>query len=355
MKHHQIFTHLIRTGFNGFRTRMSFKICVIGCGGIAFNQHGPAYDKYAREHPGTQLAACCDLAEQKALDFSVRFGFQRFYTDMTHMLEVERPDAVCMLVPPASTCELACQVLAMRFPLLLEKPPGLTITETDRIVAAARAGGTPNMVAFNRRMMPLVTILKSRLTGNLSSSNLQHLQYELYRVGRTDSDFSTTAIHGIDTARFIASSDYARIAFYYYQVPHTSAGVVNIFMDCTFLSGATAQLSFLPLSGAVIERAVLHFQDQAFFLHLPAGKGLDGSGSLLSVVNGNITDQITGVQAAGDDEDFVLGGFYAENTAFFDAIRNGYLPTNNIESGRQSVEIAQCIRERITEYRFPYE
>ena len=133
-------------------------------------------------------------------------------------------------------------------------------------------------------------------------------------------------------------------------MPLTSASVANIFMDCTFLSGATSRLSFLPLSGAVIERAALHFQDQTFFLHLPAGNGLDGCGSLLTVSNGNITDKITGLQAAGSDEDFVLGGFYAENAAFFDAIRSGRLPSNNIESGRQSVEIAQCIRERRTEY-----
>jgi myo-inositol 2-dehydrogenase/D-chiro-inositol 1-dehydrogenase len=329
---------------------MTFKICVIGCGGIAVHQHGPAYEKYAGEHLETELAACCDLDEQKAIDFSTRFGFQRFYTDMLHMLEVERPNAVCMLVPPADTCELACQVLTRHIPLLLEKPPGLTTAETDRIIAAARASGTPNMVAFNRRMMPLVTLLKNQLTENAAPSHLQHLQYVLYRVGRTDPDFSTTAIHGIDAARFIAGSDYTRITFHYYQVPHTNAGVVNIFMDCTFLSGATAQLSFLPLSGAVIERAVLHFKDQAFFLSLPAGKGLDGSGSLLRVVNGSITDKITGPQAAGSDEDFVLGGFYAENAGFFDAIRDGSLPPNNVESGRQSVEIAHCIRERKTEY-----
>ena len=329
---------------------MIFKICVIGCGGIAIHRHGPAYKKYAREHLGTELTACCDLVEQKAIDFSTRFGFQRYYTDMVRMLEVERPNAVCMLVPPADTCELACQVLTRHFPLLLEKPPGLTTAEIDRIIAAARASGTPNMVAFNRRMMPLVSVLKSQLTENPTLSHLQHLQYALYRVGRTDPDFSTTAIHGIDAARVIAGSDYTRITFHYYQTLHMNAGVVNIFMDCTFLSGATAQLSFLPLSGAAVERAVLHFKDQAFFLSLPAGKGLDGSGSLLRVVNGSITDKITGSQAAGSDEGFVLEGFYAENAEFFDAIRNGRLPPNHIESGRQSVEIAQCIRERKTEY-----
>ena len=44
---------------------MAFKICVICCGGIAFNSHGPGYKKYAEQHKDTILAACCDIDEKK--------------------------------------------------------------------------------------------------------------------------------------------------------------------------------------------------------------------------------------------------------------------------------------------------
>ena len=134
---------------------MTFKICVIGCGVLANSHHGPAYVKYAHNHANTELTACCDLIAQKAEDFSRRFGFQRWYTDPLHMLETESSAAVCLVVPPAMTCELACQVLNMGFPLLVEKPPGLTTGEIDQMIAAARASGTPNQVAFNRRYTPL--------------------------------------------------------------------------------------------------------------------------------------------------------------------------------------------------------
>ncbi len=142
---------------------MTFKICVIGCGALANSHHGPAYVKYARDHLNTELTACCDLVAQKAADYTRRFGFQRWYSDPLRMLETERPDAVCLVVPPAMTCTLTCQVLEMGFPLLLEKPPGLTTEEIDRMIAAARASGTPNQVAFNRRYTPLVAALKQRL------------------------------------------------------------------------------------------------------------------------------------------------------------------------------------------------
>ena len=75
---------------------MSFTICTIGCGSHATKNHGPAYAKYAATHPDTILAACCDLSEDKAMQFRHRFGFARHYTDLETMLRQEKPDAVLM-------------------------------------------------------------------------------------------------------------------------------------------------------------------------------------------------------------------------------------------------------------------
>ena len=48
-------------------------------------------------------------------------------------------------------------------PLLLEKPPGETVAEVDRLIAAAERGGrtVPHQVAFNRRFAPLVRELRA--------------------------------------------------------------------------------------------------------------------------------------------------------------------------------------------------
>lgn len=328
---------------------MPFKICVIGCGALAASHHGPSYVKYAQLHLGTELSACCDIVPEKAEAFARRFGFLRAYADPERMLEQERPDAVCLLVPPALTCQLTCQVLEMRYPLLLEKPPGLTAAEIDRMIAAARAAGTPNQVAFNRRYTPLVTHLKGLLAED-PGGQLQHLQYDFFRVGRTDADFSTTAIHGIDAARFLAGSPYAEVFFHYRAFPEWGPATANILMDCTFASGATAHLAFLPVSGAVVERAAWHTRDRIYFLLLPVWGGLDAPGRLEQVDCGAVTQVWSGPEVSGGQEDFVLNGFYAENAAFFDDIRTGRAPRGDIESGRQAVLIAQALRERKARY-----
>ena len=48
---------------------------------------------------------------------------------------------------------------------------------------------------------------------------------------------------------------------------------------------------------------------------------------------------------------FELGGFYRETVAFLDAVAAGRVPSPSLRESRQSVEIAERIRHRATEYR----
>ena len=332
---------------------MSFKICTIGCGGMATNYHGPSYARYAACHPNTELTACCDIDESRAVTFRERFGFARYYTDLASMLEVEKPDAVCLVVPEPLTCELACQILQRGHSLLMEKPPGRTVDEIDRIIAAADAGGGFTQVAFNRRYAPLVQMLKRLLTDRFLTSAIHHLCYDFTRIGRTDADFSLTAIHGIDAVRFLASSDYEWVRFHYQPFPDLGPTTANIFMDCTLASGATAHIVFCPVGGVVVERAAVHAQDHTFYLQIPVWNAFDSPGRLQALERGELKMDVAGTDLDGGCDEYVLSGFYDENASFFDAVREGRRPAGDLRDARQSVEIAQCLRERKAEYRYP--
>lgn len=186
---------------------MAFKICVIGCGGIAVRGHGPAYQLYRQTHEGTELAGCCDIDAQRAAHFRERFGFRRAYTDYAEMLAQERPDAVCLVVPVEKTAGLAVSIMKRGYPLLMEKPPGIELCEAELLANAAESCGVPNMVAFNRRHVPLVRILRERMANRV----IRHIQCEFCRVGRYDKDFTTTAVHGIDTVGLLAGAPYKEV------------------------------------------------------------------------------------------------------------------------------------------------
>jgi len=328
-----------------------FKICVIGCGEIAFGYHGPAYARYAADYLNTELSGCCSRTLNKAALFAEKFGFQNCYTDFIEMVEAEQPSVVCINVPPEAICEITCAVLQKGIPTLLEKPPGMTIAETDRMIAAAEASTTPNQVAFNRRFMPLTRALISRLEQRYQPDDIHHLQIEFTRVNRGNEDFSTTAIHGIDLARFVARSDFASINFHYQEVHLPGIQAANTYLDGTFNSGATAHISFCPLAGVATERCTVHAYNNSFYLQLPIWNEYDTSGRLIHIEEGKTVFELTGIEAAGTTHDYVLNGFYAENETFFNHIRENRQPEMNIRQSRQSVEIMEAMRERRSEFR----
>jgi predicted dehydrogenase len=326
------------------------RLCQVGCGEHARVAHGPSQARCARERRDLVLAGCCDLERERAEAFRRDFGHARAFSDVAAMLEAERPDAVVMVVPIESTVRVAAQVLEQGIPLLLEKPPGTTVAEVDCLAAAAEKDGrpVPHQVAFNRRFAPLVRELRRRIE---AGPPLQHLHYEMTRVERRDPDFSTTAIHGLDAVRYLAGADYAQARFRYRELPELGRGVSDIFVDAVMTTGATAHLAFCPVAGALVERATVHAQGHTLFAHVPMWGGPDSPGRLWHFVSGTLAADLGGDTLGDGPALFELGGFYGETAAFLDALAEGRPPSPSLRESRQSVEIAQRVRERCTEYR----
>jgi predicted dehydrogenase len=312
--------------------------------------HGPSQRRLAGERPDVELAGCCDLDGERAESFRREFGYARAFTQPEAMLEAEKPDAVVVVVPVGRTVAVASLVLERGTPALIEKPPGETVAELDRLIAAAERGGraVPHQVAFNRRYAPLVRELRRRIE---QAPPLQHLHYEMARIERREPDFSTTAIHGLDAVRYLAGCDYAEARFRFREMPELGQGVANIFVDAVMASGATAQLVFTPVAGVLVERAAAHAHGHSLYLHVPMWGGVDSPGRLAHFVGGRLVEEVTGDRCGDGTALFELGGFYRETAAFLDAIAAGRAPSPGLRESRQSVEIAERIRERRDEYR----
>lgn len=64
-----------------------------------------------------------------------------------------------------------------------------------------------------------------------------------------------------------------------------------------------------------------------------------------------VTHLILGDSLVDSTEMFEESGFYEENRSFFEHLRRGKDPVNDILSGVQSVEIADLIRKRAAFYK----
>ena len=169
------------------------KVCVIGCGGHANAMLGPSYKKYRALHPQAELSACCDASPDAAAAFADKFGFIRTYENYTEMLINEKPDAVGIAVPVQLTQTITEQVMKLGYSCIIEKPPAMTASGVRSLVRVEKECGVQLRVAFNRRFMPVIRVLKEQFA--LRAEPMRYLCYDMQRVGRFDEDFTTTALY----------------------------------------------------------------------------------------------------------------------------------------------------------------
>jgi predicted dehydrogenase len=323
---------------------------MIGCGWVANFGHGPAYRKYASEHPEVELSACCDTRESRAINFMKKFGFARKYTDYRVMLEKESPDVVCLNVPVSQIALLSREILQAGFPLLLEKPAGANLTETKILKEISEKSGVANMVAFNRRYMPLVQHFKKTIEKTVGLRGIESIEYTLSRYRRLEDNFEITAIHGIDTVRFLTEAEYQSVQFQYRAFPDRGRNVMNIHLFAHLASGVTATLNFYPSCGMVMERMVVNSADYTFLIEIPVWDSVDLPGKIIVVEKNEVINTILPHDQRQHVEDFQRYGFYGENEAFFDYLRGAEKPAPDISQVLGTAQIMECIRKKQTSY-----
>lgn len=338
-----------------------FKICVVGCGNMSNLAHGPSCAQYAASYPDVELSACCDLDAQRAQTYMHKYGFQAYYTDYEKMLAEIQPDAVCLMAPVWKTCEMAIKIMEMGFHVIMEKPPGKNVDEINQMIAAAKKANVNVRCAFNRRFMPLVMELKKRLAEG--AEEIYNITYHLYRKDRYNEDFSTTAIHAVDTTKYIMGSDYKTIRFSYQHLPKQGELCKNIYMDCEFENGARAHIDMITFGGASFERVSVNTFNHTYYLDLPI---LDVTPGRLSCYENNSIwqqidgktyyeehksqEHIDGADVVEKDARIESSGFYNENRLFFEHIRHSDEVICELPSAIQSVEIEDCIRHNLPFY-----
>jgi hypothetical protein len=105
------------------------------------------------------------------------------------------------------------------------------------------------------------------------------------------------------------------------------------------------------VAGVLVERATVHAHGNTLFLHVPMWSGVDSPGRLWHFAGGQLVADLGGDQVGDGTALFELGGFYRETVAFLDALAAGHAPSPSLRESRQSVQIAESLRERREEYR----
>lgn len=172
--------------------------------GVVPRSHAAAYYR----HPQTQVVAVCDIRPE-ALDNFKRdwadvWPEVRCYTDYRAMLAAERPDLVSVCTPDHLHSDITVAAAnGGAKAIFCEKPIATTLTDADRMIAAAAANNTLLSIDHTRRWSPFFLkareLVRSGEFGPLRGivGNLYDPRAMLFRNGT----------HWVDTICFFAEAN----------------------------------------------------------------------------------------------------------------------------------------------------
>jgi predicted dehydrogenase len=136
---------------------------LIGCGFMG-RTHSNAYRKvynFFRTPLRPVLKAICDVNADKAKTFADTWGYESVETDWRKLLDRKDIELVDICVPNNMHKEIAIAAAKAGKMIICEKPLALSVAEGQEMVAAVEKAGVPNLVSFNYRRVPAVTLAKN--------------------------------------------------------------------------------------------------------------------------------------------------------------------------------------------------
>ena len=308
------------------------RIALAGCGEHSRASHAAPLARYAAAHADEiELAAACDLDEQKAVEFCKLFGFGRHYTNLEEMLESEQVDACVCVMPMERIVDVGIELLERRIPCVIEKPLGTSLSEIERLAEVARETQTPHMVSVNRRFMPYLNQARSWMQ---ERGPLSYVRASQVRHQRSESDFIwSTAIHVLDALRYIAGEV---DGFEVTQPQNTGWYLIEL----KFKSGTIGHVEILPTAGMVEESYEL-------FAEGSRARVTAGSGTQRSLECWQDGQLVVEAHAREEEPEDLRNGSYQEVEEFVTALRTGKHPRPSIEDIVPSVRISFAIAKSV--------
>src|SRR5512137_2417970 len=106
------------------------------------------------------LKAVCDLDDARAKAFAAKWGYESYETDWRKLIARKDIDLVDITLPNNVHAEVAIAAAQAGKMILCEKPLARNGPEGLKMVQAIEKAGVPNMVSYNYRRIPAVTLAK---------------------------------------------------------------------------------------------------------------------------------------------------------------------------------------------------
>lgn len=140
----------------------TINVGLIGCGFMGrthSNAHRKLGNFFNLEYK-TTLKAICDFNEEKAKIFAQTWGYESVETDWRKLIARDDIDLIEITAPNNIHAEIAIAAAKAGKMIICEKPLALDGKQALEMVKAVEKAGVPNLVSFNYRRIPAITLAK---------------------------------------------------------------------------------------------------------------------------------------------------------------------------------------------------
>ena len=310
------------------------QVAVIGCGG-----RGRGHLKILSEFDDTALVAVCDPVEDARNTAAEMFNVPNRYESIEALLDNETLDAIFVATPAHLNGEAALPCFERGVHTLLEKPPGMSVSETVALQSAAKRTGAKGMVGWNRRFHPIIVEAKRQVTARGPVTQIVgEFHKSITRLtGRfpehlMDNMFLETPIHALDTIRAVAEADVQ-------EVHSVVQRAISDYKDVhaaliLFDNGCVAQHIANYTTDARLERYEIHGRDISAYL-----EGVSQGTVFCDGTQHKLTQAGT-------------GGTVEQNRYFLDCVKSDTpvsFPAANLDEAVKTMQLADAILSGLRE------
>ncbi|MFE5318833.1 Gfo/Idh/MocA family protein [Paenibacillus sp. NPDC056579] len=127
----------------------TFRIGIIGCGGIANGKHMPAL----KNQKNVEMVAFCDIVKERASEAAEKFGTPdaKVYDNYKELLNDSSIDIVHVCTPNDSHADISIASMEADKHVMCEKPMAKTAADARRMVEAAKRTGKKLTIGYQNR------------------------------------------------------------------------------------------------------------------------------------------------------------------------------------------------------------
>ena len=317
--------------------KKSIRTAVIGVGSLG-RHHARNYVEIAGNDE-IEFVGVCDADEKTANKIAEEYSCKRF-KNWAELLD--KVDAVSIVTPTETHCEIACRFLEKGIDVLVEKPIARTLEETDKMIETAEKAGAKIMVGHLERYNPAMVSLRPHVTNPL--------YFEIHRVSpfpnrSLDVDVVLDVmIHDLDAIQWFVGEDVKPSSIQAVGIPIVSGKVDAANARIEFDNGAVANITSSRVGTEKI-RKTRFYQTNSYVVLDYVTK----SASITSL-NPEAAHPLLGISTnrleIKDNEPLKT-----ELSDFLDVARNHKMPPITAQDGRRALDLALRVLDRIEEHR----